>query len=159
MDARERWDRRQPPEPVAPEPETHPVYVSSANTLAKVRLDRATATAKLNAYRAEKGLNPLRLDPAATAMAERQAQAMAQSGTMSHDVAGSLSARLAASGINAPAGENLGEGYMSFEQALAGWRASGAPDLATSTLGLSWPMVGGIGLFVVNLIILCQGVA
>ena len=118
-----------------------------------------TATAKLNAYRAEKGLNPLRLDPALTAMAERQAQAMAQSGTMSHDVAGSLSARLAASGINAPAGENLGEGYMSFEQALAGWRASGAPDLATSTLGLSWPMVGGIGLFVVNLIILCQGVA
>jgi hypothetical protein len=144
---------------VAPEPETHPVYVSSASTLAKVRLDRATATAKLNAYRAEKGLNPLRLDPALTAMAERQAQAMAQSGTMSHDVAGSLSARLAASGINAPAGENLGEGYMSFEQALAGWRASGAPDLATSTLGLSWPMVGGIGLFVVNLIILCQGVA
>ena len=101
-------------------------------------------------YRAEKGLNPLRLDPALTAMAERQAQAMAQSGTMSHDVAGSLSARLAASGINAPAGENLGEGYMSFEQALAGWRASVAPDLATSTLGLSWPMVGGIGLFVVN---------
>jgi len=61
-------------------------------------------------------------------MADRQAQAMAQSGTMSHDVAGSLSARLAASGINAPTGENLGAGYMSFNEVLAGWRASAGHD-------------------------------
>jgi hypothetical protein len=88
------------------------------------RLDPAAATAKLNAYRAEKGLNPLRLDPTLTAMAERQAQAMAQSGTMSHDVDGSLSARLAASGINAPTGENLGRRLHDFDEALAGWRAS-----------------------------------
>jgi hypothetical protein len=72
-------------------------------------------------YRAEEGLNPVRLDPALTAMAQRQAQAMAQSGTMTHEVAG---ARLAASGMNAPTGENLGAGYMSFDEALAGWRAS-----------------------------------
>jgi multidrug transporter EmrE-like cation transporter len=31
-------------------------------------------------------------------------------------------------------------------------KRSAAPDLATSTLGLSWPLVCGIGLFVVNLI-------
>jgi uncharacterized protein YkwD len=93
---------------VAPEPDTR-VYAPSATTLAKVRLDRVAATAKLNAYRAEKGLNPLRLDPALSAMAERQAQAMAQSGTMSRDVDGSFSGRLAASGISAPTGENLGE--------------------------------------------------
>ena len=43
---------------------------------------------------------------------------------MSHDVAGSLSSRLAASGINAPTGENLGAGYMGFDEALAGWRTS-----------------------------------
>ncbi len=106
------------------EPEPRAVYARSASTLAKVRLDRVAATAKLNAYRAEKGLNPLRLDPALTAMAERQAQAMAQSGAMSHDVAGSFSTRLAASGTNPPAGENLGEGYMGFNDALAGWSAS-----------------------------------
>jgi uncharacterized protein YkwD len=106
------------------EPEPRAVYTPSATILAKVRLDPAAATAKLNAYRAEKGLNPLRLDPTLTAMAERQAQAMAQSGTMSHDVDGSLSARLAARGINASTGENLGAGYMSFDEALAGWRAS-----------------------------------
>jgi uncharacterized protein YkwD len=109
-------------------PETRAVYVPSAITLAKVRLDPVAATAKLNAYRAEKGLNPLRLDPTLTAMADRQAQAMAQSGTMSHDLAGSLSARLAASGINAPTGENLGAGYMSFDEVLAGWRASAGHD-------------------------------
>jgi uncharacterized protein YkwD len=106
------------------EPEQHAVYTPSAATLAKVRLDPAAATAKLNAYRAENGLNPLRFDPTLTAMAERQAQAMAKSGTMSHDVGGSLSTRLAASGINAPTGENLGAGYMSFDEVLAGWRAS-----------------------------------
>ena len=57
--------------------------------------------------RAEKGLKPVRLDPALSAMAERQAQALAASGTISHDVASAFSSRLAASGINAAAGENL----------------------------------------------------
>jgi multidrug transporter EmrE-like cation transporter len=31
-------------------------------------------------------------------------------------------------------------------------KRSAEPDITTSTLGLSWPMVGAIGLFVVNLI-------
>ena len=110
------------------EPEPSAVHAYSAATLAKARLDPVAATAKLNAYRAEKGLNPLRLDPALTAMAERQAQAMAASETMSHDVAGPFSARLAASGINAAVGENLAAGYMSLDEALAGWRASAGHD-------------------------------
>jgi uncharacterized protein YkwD len=110
------------------EPEPRVVYTRSATTLAKVQLDPVAATAKLNAYRAEKGLNPLRLDPTLTAVAERQAQAMAKSGVMSHDVDGSLSARLAASGINAQIGENLGAGYMSFDDVMAGWRSSAGHD-------------------------------
>ena len=58
-------------------------------------------------------------------MAERQAEAMAASGTISHDVGGSFSSRLAASGIdNVMAGENVGAGYANFAEALAGWRAS-----------------------------------
>jgi uncharacterized protein YkwD len=105
-------------------PEPRAVYAPPATSIAKVRLDSVDATAKVNAYRAEKGLNPIRLDPTLTAMAERQAQAMAKSGAMSHDVAGSFSTRLAASGINAPTGENLGAGYTSFDEALAGWRSS-----------------------------------
>jgi uncharacterized protein YkwD len=109
-------------------PETQAVSRPTASKLAALHLEPAASTAKLNAYRVEKGLNPLRLDPALTAMAERQARAMAESGTMSHDVAGSLSARLAASGINAPTGENLGAGYLSFDDALVGWRASPGHD-------------------------------
>jgi len=61
-------------------------------------------------------------------MAERQAQAMAASGTMSHEVAGAFSSRLAASGIKSAAGENLGEGYMSFDEAFSGWRSSAGHD-------------------------------
>ena len=110
------------------DPEPRAVYAHSATGLAKVQLDPVAATAKLNAYRAEKGLNPLRLDPTLTAMAERQAQAMAKRGAMSHDVDGSLSARLAASGINAQIGENLGAGYMSFDDVMAGWRSSAGHD-------------------------------
>ena len=111
---------------VAPEP--HVAHLPSAAALAKVRLDPVAATAKLNAYRAEKGLNALRLDPALTAMAERQAQAIAASGTMPHEVAGAFSSRLAASGIKSTAGENLGEGYMSFDEAFSGWRSSAGHD-------------------------------
>ena len=107
-------------------PPPRPAYSWSDAALARVRLDPAAATARLNAYRADKGLRPVRLDPALTAMAARQAQAMAASGTMSHDVAGSFSTRLAAGGIRPPAAENLGEGYTSFDDALAGWRASPA---------------------------------
>src|ERR1700728_3995657 len=62
------------------EPKPRAIYAPSGAAIAKVRLDPAAATAKLNAYRAENGLNALRLDPALTAMAERQARAMAQSG-------------------------------------------------------------------------------
>jgi hypothetical protein len=61
-------------------------------------------------------------------MAERQAQAMAQSGTMSHDVIGAFSSRLAGSEISSAAGENLGEGYMSFDEAFSGWRSSAGHD-------------------------------
>ncbi|MBV9288848.1 MAG: hypothetical protein JO288_13690, partial [Hyphomicrobiales bacterium] len=57
-----------------------PVRSPSAAALAAVRLDPAVATAELNAYRASRGLKPVRLDPALEAMAERQAQAMAASG-------------------------------------------------------------------------------
>lgn len=110
-------------------PESPPVRAPSAAALAAVRLDPTAATAEVNAYRASRGLKPVRLDPALTAMAKRQSEAMAASGAVSHDVAGAFAARLAASGIDAAtAGENLGAGYMNFAEALAGWRASAGHD-------------------------------
>jgi len=99
----------------------------SAAAIAAVRLDPAAAAAALNAYRAGKGLKPVRLDPALTAMADAQAKAMAAGNVLSHDVAGAFPARLAESGIDAwKAGENLGGGYMSLAEAMTGWRESSA---------------------------------
>ena len=72
---------------------------------------------------------PVRLDPALTAMAQRQADAMVAGNALSHTVGGAFRARLAASGIDAPeAGENLGAGYFSLEEAMAGWRGSAEHD-------------------------------
>ncbi len=110
-------------------PEQHAVHARSAKAIAAVRLDPAAATTELNAYRASKGLRPVRLDPALTAMAERQAKAMAAGDALSHDVAGAFPARLTAGGVDAAeAGENLGGGYMSLDEALAGWRRSPEHD-------------------------------
>jgi hypothetical protein len=104
-----------------------PLNARFDHSLAAVRLDPQALAASLNAYRASRGLGPVRLDPALTAMAQRQADAMVAGNALSHTVGGTFLARLAASGIDAPeAGENLGAGYFSLEEAMAGWR--GSPD-------------------------------
>ena len=90
-----------------------------------VKLDAPAMLATLNAYRAAHGLGALALDAPLAAMAQHQADAMAASGQLSHNVTGSFSGRLAQANI-APteAGENLGAGYYSGEEAMAGWRGS-----------------------------------
>ena len=110
-------------------PESRLVHEHSARAVAAVRLDPAAATAELNAYRASKGLASVRLDPALAAVAERQAKAMAAADAISHDVAGSFASRLADSGIvGTKAGENIGAGYMSLDEAMASWRGSPGHD-------------------------------
>jgi uncharacterized protein YkwD len=94
-------------------------------SVANVHVDPAAATALLTAYRASRGLGPVRLDPALTVMAQRQADAMAAAKMLSHDVDGSFSSRLVAAGVDTTrAAENVGGGYYSTEEALAGWRNS-----------------------------------
>jgi Cysteine-rich secretory protein family len=113
----------------AGEPEPRLTHRLSPQAIAAVRLDPNAAVSALNAYRASKGLKTVRLDPALTAMAERQAKAMAAGNALSHDVAGAFPARLAESGIDTwKAGENLGGGYMSLAEAFAGWRESPGHD-------------------------------
>ena len=105
--------------------DTGPIDPYAARDIAAVHLDPSAAAAALNAYRASHGLGPTRLDPELTAMAQRQADAMVAGNKMSHDVAGSFTSRLAASGIDtAEAGENLGAGHYSLEEAMTGWRNS-----------------------------------
>jgi hypothetical protein len=109
--------------------DTDPINPHAERDIAAVRLDPAAAAAALNAYRASHGLGPARLDPALTAMAQRQADAMAAGNKMSHDVAGSFASRLATSGADpTEAGENLGGGYYSLREAMAGWRNSPEHD-------------------------------
>ena len=94
-----------------------------------VRLDPGAAEAAINAYRSSRGLKPLRLDPALTAMAQRQANAMVAGNALSHNVGGPFLTRLASAGVVATeAGENLGAGYFSLDEAMAGWRGSAEHD-------------------------------
>ena len=104
---------------------TTPLSPQALRALAAVRVDPAGAAAILSAYRASKGLGPVRLDPALSAMAQRQADAIVAANEMSHDAAGGFSSRLAAAGIDvAWAGENIGGGYYSTGEAMQGWRES-----------------------------------
>jgi uncharacterized protein YkwD len=106
-----------------------PLDARLEHDLANVRLDPQAVVASLNAYRASHGLRPVRLDAALTAMAQRQANAMVAGNALSHDVDGAFRARLAASGIDAlEAGENLGAGYFSLDEAMTGWRGSAEHD-------------------------------
>jgi len=104
---------------------TGPVDPRVVRNVAAVRLDPAAALADLNGYRLGRSLGALRLDASLTAMAQRQANAMAAGDSISHDIAGSFSSRLLGAGIDtARAGENLGGGYYSSQEAIAAWRAS-----------------------------------
>jgi uncharacterized protein YkwD len=94
-----------------------------------VRLDPVAFGAALDAYRASHGLPPLRRDPALSAMAERQAEAMVRADSLSHRVARSFAKRLGAAGVDpSEAGENLGGGYYSVREAMDGWRGSPEHD-------------------------------
>ena len=104
---------------------TGPIDPKVLRAVADAHVDPAGAATMLTAYRASRGLGPVRLDPALTAMAQRQADAMVAANDLSHDVAGGFSSRVLAAGIDTPrAAENIGGGYYSTEEAFAGWRNS-----------------------------------
>jgi uncharacterized protein YkwD len=105
--------------------EAGPVDPRVVRQVAAVRLDAAAAVAAITAYRASRGLGAVRLDPALAAMAQRQADAMVANNALSHTVAGPFTTRLASAGVETTeAGENLGGGYFTLDEAIAGWRGS-----------------------------------
>jgi hypothetical protein len=105
-----------PPTPIGPR---------AVKALKDVHVDPVLAATLLTRYRASHGLGPVRLDPALAAMAQKQADAMAARNDLSHEVAGAFPARLKRAGLDPGwAGENVGGGYYSTGEALAGWRAS-----------------------------------
>ena len=77
----------------------------------------------ISRYRREHGLSTVKIDPELTAIAERQAKAMAASGTMDHSVAGSFSSRI--SGVRTSlAAENIAAGTKTWAETFRMWQTS-----------------------------------
>ncbi len=79
----------------------------------------------LSHYRQSKGLPAVSLDSRLTAFAQAQANAMAASGTLSHDAGGSFASRIRAAGLydSGPA-ENISYGTYSDGDAMRQWKNS-----------------------------------
>jgi uncharacterized protein YkwD len=83
----------------------------------------ADYASEISAYRRAHGLSAVKLDSRLTAAALLQARAMASSGTVSHNAAGSFSTRVAAL-HKSGAAENIGAGFLSFSEMLKQWEDS-----------------------------------
>jgi uncharacterized protein YkwD len=78
---------------------------------------------EISAYRRAHKMSAVKLDSRLNAVALAQAKAMAESGTVSHSVGGSFSTRVA-SLRKSRAAENIGAGFLSFEEMLKQWEDS-----------------------------------
>jgi Cysteine-rich secretory protein family len=77
----------------------------------------------ISRYRREHGLSAVKTDPQLTAVAERQAKAMAASGVMDHSVAGSFSSRISSVNANRAA-ENIAAGTKTWAETFRVWQNS-----------------------------------
>jgi uncharacterized protein YkwD len=77
----------------------------------------------ISRYRREHGLSSVKTDPQLTAIAERQAKAMAASGIMDHSVAGSFSSRVSSVNANRAA-ENIAAGTKTWAETFRMWQNS-----------------------------------
>ena len=76
-------------------------------------------------YRHEHGLSTVKVDPNLTAFAQRQAKAMAASGIMDHNIAGSFAYRSSEAHLGM-ASENIAAGSKTWAETFRLWRNS--PD-------------------------------
>jgi uncharacterized protein YkwD len=77
----------------------------------------------ISQYRRAHGLSAVRTDPQLTAIAQRQAHAMAGSGVMDHSVAGPFATRIAGAHVNSAA-ENIAMGTKTWAGTLQLWKSS-----------------------------------
>jgi len=88
-------------------------------------VDQGAAAAMVTAFRRQQGLGAVSVSPTLAAIARRQADAMAAHDEMSHTVANPFERRLESGGYRAlSAAENLGAGYGSLAEVMAGWEKS-----------------------------------
>jgi uncharacterized protein YkwD len=79
--------------------------------------------ALISQYRRAHGLSAVRTDAQLTAVAERQARAMAKSGTLDHSVAGAFATRISDVPVGR-AGENIAEGTKTWAETIQRWESS-----------------------------------
>jgi hypothetical protein len=77
----------------------------------------------ISQYRREHGLSTVKTDSQLTAIAERQAKAMAASGIMDHSVAGSFASRVSGAHTGTAA-ENIAVGTKTWAETLRMWQNS-----------------------------------
>jgi uncharacterized protein YkwD len=77
----------------------------------------------ISTYRRAHGLSAVKSDSRLSAVALKQARAMASTGTISHGAGGNFATRVAPL-RKSRAAENIGAGYLSFTEMLKEWEAS-----------------------------------
>ena len=77
----------------------------------------------ISQYRREHGLSAVKTELQLTVIAERQAKAMAASGIMDHNVAGSFASRVSGAHLGVAA-ENIAAGTKSWTETLRIWQSS-----------------------------------
>jgi len=77
----------------------------------------------ISQYRREHGLSAVKKDPQLTAIAERQAKAMAASGIMDHSVGGSFASRISGAHTGVAA-ENIAAGTKTWAETFRSWQRS-----------------------------------
>jgi hypothetical protein len=77
----------------------------------------------ISKYRQEHGFSAVKTDSQLTAIAERQAKAMAASGIMDHNVAGSFASRISGAHTGMAA-ENIAAGTKNWAETFRMWRSS-----------------------------------
>jgi uncharacterized protein YkwD len=83
------------------------------------------ALAGINAFRADHGLGPLKIDAGLAELAKDQAGVMAAKQHLSHEVDGDFESRMNQGGFKKQTGaENVGAGHKDVEDTLAAWQRS-----------------------------------
>ncbi len=107
------------------ETETPAFYKSMARVDASV--DQQTAAQMISQYRSNNGLGPVTVDPALTAIALSQAEAMAKAGDVRASLPKKQQLETRMVSIGEPqtyAVENVSGGYRTLAEAFSGWRES-----------------------------------
>ncbi len=98
----------------------------------------------ISQYRREHGLSAVKTDLQLTAIAQRQAKAMAASGIMDHDVAGSFASRVSGARLGVAA-ENIAAGTKTWTETLRVWQTSPGHNA-----NLLQPQADSVGIAVAN---------